>query len=937
MKHFDYIPELDGPQSFVAAGGRTILCKGGGGGSSSPYYGNMDRLYGVQSQAAEYMLSNSMPYIPGYMENSNKMVTESMDGTLANQMRQRAGNESTATMGAALAASDRNMQRYGMGFSADRLLTESNRNAIMGAAGKAGSMNDAAARAEDMKWNRNAGALGQATGMGMGSMESVGSAARGYGAAAGQVGQYDAMNAAGYGKFGAAVASNAFKDGGKVKLGLDSVRRYSVGGEVSEFINNTQPGGFVGQMADKAYAAAEKARPGGFVGNTHDQLRPGGTAGQIFDNSMPGRRNYLNSHADGGPIKAKKKSAKPGLHLATGGTPSANPWASWQNNNPIQTSQQQETGGGSGLGDAVGAMALGASPILIGKGLKAGLSAVKGAMAPTAPAAVAPTATTGSGLTTGTASVETGGAMANGTEGVAAAKGAADTTAATAGTDAAVAAGTDAAGTAAADAGTAALADAGATVATDAAATAAADAAATAGTTALAETAGTAAAGELATAAGTSATMGPVGWVAAGALALGALGMSQGWFADGGNVRRKDFTPGGDVSGPGTATSDDIPAWLSDGEHVQNATAVQLAGLDTLEKINNAGLNVRQGKQSTEAAKAKIGKAMIERGKELTGGLELAKGGKVGCKMASGGNVGIALGAAADEWNQQRKLGMEQSLTDLQLKKARAQLELQDDQIAAGRSLYKYQDAANKASLETLPQQTANTQKQQQLTGISLDDAITGRAGQKMGYGNKEGAIKILNQAAAAQPGFDGTTVLDITPQKNGAGVFLHLSDKSVKPVSREEIVGAMGTIKQGDYQAVKDAAGNIFAFDKATGNIVQKVRGDPNNLPGRAKPADVASAEWLINNGVAKDAKSAWDLVRSSREKTRSDFVLDYVSKNAMPGSDITQASRQAGELYDSLRKNQSSAATSDVPAVSQTGTGKSGVNWQEWMKPPQ
>lgn len=846
MKHFDYIPELDGPQSFVAAGGRTILCKGGGGGSSSPYYGNMDRLYGVQSQAAEYMLSNSMPYIPGYMENSNKMVTESMDGTLANQMRQRAGNESTATMGAALAASDRNMQRYGMGFSADRLLTESNRNAIMGAAGKAGSMNDAAARAEDMKWNRNAGALGQATGMGMGSMESVGSAARGYGAAAGQVGQYDAMNAAGYGKFGAAVASNAFKDGGKVK------------------------------------------------------------------------------------------TAKPGLHLAAGG-PSANPWASWKNNNPIQTSEPNN-GGGSGLGDAVGSIAMGAAPIVVGKGLKAGLSAVKGAMAPTAPAAVAPTATTGSGLTTGTASVETGGAMANGTEGVAAAKGAADTTAATtAGTDAAVAAGTDAAGTAAADAGTAALADAGATVATDAAATAAADAAATAGTTALAETAGTAAAGELATAAGTSATMGPVGWVAAGALALGALGMSQGWFADGGNVRRKDFTPGGDVSGPGTATSDDIPAWLSDGEHVQNATAVELAGLDTLEKINNAGLNVRQGKQSTETAKAKIGKAMIERGKELTGGLELAKGGKVGCKMASGGNVGIALGAAADEWNKQRVLGMEQSLTDLQLKKARAQLELQDDQIAAGRSLYKYQDAANKAGLETLPQQTANTQKQQQLTGIGLDDAITGRAGQKMGYGNKEGAIKILNQAAAAQPGFDGTTVLDITPQKNGAGVFLHLSDKSVKPVSREEIIGAMGTIKQGDYQSVHDGAGNFYSFNKSTGKHEQQVKGDPNNLPGKAKPADVASAEWLISNGVAKDAKSAWDLVRSSREKTRSDFVLDYVSKNAMPGSDITQSSKQAGDLYDSLRKNQSGAATSDVPAGSQTGTGKSGVNWQEWMKPPQ
>ena len=851
MKHFDYIPELDGPQSYVAAGGRTILCKGGGGGSSTPYYGNMDRLYGVQSQAAEYMLSNSMPYIPQYMANSNKMVTEAMDGTLANQMRQRAGNESQASYGSALASSDRNMQRYGMGFSADRLLTESNRNAIMGAAGKAGAMNDAAARAEDMKWNRNAGGLGQATGMGMGSMESIGSAARGYGAAAGQVGQYDAMNAAGYGKFGAAVASNAFKDGGKVA------------------------------------------------------------------------------------------SKKPGLHLAAGGAaPSANPWSAWKNNNPIQTSEPNN-GGGSGLGDAVGSIAMGAAPILIGKGMKAGLSAVKGAMTPTAPAAVAPAAEAGSGLTTGTASIESGGAMANGTEGIAAAKGAADTTAATtAGANTAAATGANVAGTAAADlagtAGTTAVIDAGAGGGAALGALTA-DGAAAAGTAAVTEAAGAAAAGEMAAAAGTSASMGPVGWVAAGALALGALGMSEGWFAEGGNVRRKDFKPGGNVSGKGTATSDDIPAWLSDGEHVQNATSAQLAGLDTLEKINNEGLSVRNGKQSAETAKAKIGKAMIERGEELVAGLHLAKGGKVGCKMASGGNVGIALGAAADEWNQQRKLGMAQSLTDLELKLARPKLELQDDQIAAGRSLYKYQDAANKAGIETLPQQTANTKMQQQTTGIGLNNVIKGYAGQSMANGNKADAIKILNQAAAAQPGFDGTTIVDVTPQKDGAGVFLHMSDKSTKPVSRNEIVGAMSAIKQGDYQFIHDSAGNVYSGNKSTGSVTQQVKGDPSNQPGKAPPADVASAEWLIKNNVAKDAKSAWDLVRSSREKTRSDFVLDYVSKNAMPGADINESSKQAGALYDSLRKNQTGAATADAPAVSQTGTGKSGTNWQDWMKGPQ
>lgn len=838
--HFDMLPE----RAFQRVGGRMTLEGGSGGGGSQAYYGNMDQLYGVQAQAAQYMLDNSMPYIPEYLSNSNQMVNEAMNGSLDKRLRGIAEQDALTSAAQATEANNQNLARYGVNPNSGAFVDAGLKTSVMNAANTTAAKNRVGEFVEGQKWNRNAGALGQVTGMGMGSMESLGGTARGYGAAGSSLMGNESLNAAGYGKFGAAVASNAFKDGGKVD-----------------------------------------------------------------------------------------KTNKPGLHLAAGGT-SSNPWASWKNNNPIQTTNQNDNGGGTG--DALGAVALGAAPIVLGKGMKAGLSAVKGAMTPASPAAAAPTASTGSGLTTGTASVETGGAMANGTEGLAAAKGAADSSAAVAGADAATAttAATTGAETAALTGTLEGAAATGAAIDAGAGGGAALGALAADGAAA----GGAAAAGELTAAAGASATMGPVGWVAAGALALGALGVSQGWFADGGNVRRKDFTPGGDVSGPGTATSDAIPAWLSDGEHVNNATAVQLAGLDTLETINNAGLSVREGKQSTASAKAKIGKAMIDRGEELVAGLHLAKGGKVGCKMSGGGflngNTGIALGAAADEWNKQRVLGMEQALTDLRVKLARPQIELQDDQIAAGRSLYKYQDAANQAGVETLPQQTANAKKQQQLTGIGLDTALTGNAGKKMSYGNKDDAIKILNQAAAAQPGFDGTTVVDVTPQKNGAGVFLHMSDQSKKAVSRDEIVGAMGAIKQGEFQAVKDDAGNIFAFDKATGNVDQKVKGDPNNLPGRAKPADVASAEWLINNGVAKDAKSAWDLVRSSREKTRSDFVLDYVSKNAMPGSDITQASKQAGDLYDSLRNNQPQAATQGTPTA---GTGKSGTNWKDWMKSPQ
>lgn len=58
-------------------------------------------------------------------------------------------------------------------------------------------------------------------------------------------------------------------------------------------------------------------------------------------------------------------------------------------------------------------------------------------------------------------------------------------------------------------------------------------------------------------------------------------------FAMGGSVKR--YEPGGKVTGPGTATSDSIPAMLSDGEYVFSARAVNNAGgPDAVDSLHNA-------------------------------------------------------------------------------------------------------------------------------------------------------------------------------------------------------------------------------------------------------------------------------------------------------------------------------------------------------------
>jgi TP901 family phage tail tape measure protein len=55
-------------------------------------------------------------------------------------------------------------------------------------------------------------------------------------------------------------------------------------------------------------------------------------------------------------------------------------------------------------------------------------------------------------------------------------------------------------------------------------------------------------------------------------------------YSDGGSI--KHYNPGGTVSGPGTGTSDSIPAYLSNGEYVIRASAVQEYGQDFFDRAN---------------------------------------------------------------------------------------------------------------------------------------------------------------------------------------------------------------------------------------------------------------------------------------------------------------------------------------------------------------
>lgn len=50
--------------------------------------------------------------------------------------------------------------------------------------------------------------------------------------------------------------------------------------------------------------------------------------------------------------------------------------------------------------------------------------------------------------------------------------------------------------------------------------------------------------------------------------------------------RRAAYADGGQVAGPGTGTSDSVPAWLSNGEFVQRAAAVDFYGVEFMRRLN---------------------------------------------------------------------------------------------------------------------------------------------------------------------------------------------------------------------------------------------------------------------------------------------------------------------------------------------------------------
>jgi hypothetical protein len=148
---------------------------------------------------------------------------------------------------------------------------------------------------------------------------------------------------------------------------------------------------------------------------------------------------------------------------------------------------------------------------------------------------------------------------------------------------------------------------------------------------------------------------------------------------------------------------------------------------------------------------------------------------------------------------------------------------------------------------------------------------------------------------------------------------------------------------KERDYrsteaQKARDASGDLITGDDGTtysrtGSTAKPLVDDQGKpikaVSGKAsdKPAEVSTAEWLIQQGVAPDAATAWKMVRSARndpDKSRASIYkawLDALTKGAMGSPDPVELEKQAREATDKTL-----TYLDAEPAASPTDAGQAG-----------
>ena len=101
----------------------------------------------------------------------------------------------------------------------------------------------------------------------------------------------------------------------------------------------------------------------------------------------------------------------------------------------------------------------------------------------------------------------------------------------------------------------------------------------------------------------------------------------------------------------------------------------------------------------------------------------------------------------------------------------------------------------------------------------------------------------------------------------------------------------------------------------RKTAEYKDKLPGGSGAGGGKAAPAAVATAQWLIDNGVAKDAAQAWNLVRTATSKSKEGAVLE-LTRSIMSGPAGYQYAQDPGKAATLARQIVDQIGGMETPA---------------------
>lgn len=195
--------------------------------------------------------------------------------------------------------------------------------------------------------------------------------------------------------------------------------------------------------------------------------------------------------------------------------------------------------------------------------------------------------------------------------------------------------------------------------------------------------------------------------------------------------------------------------------------------------------------------------------------------------------------------------------------------------------------------------------------------------------GDKAGALKVWNEngdhrfkdlelvQAKSALGTPSYQVIGITPEGKRVEVLpqgMTAFDAMISLQSGIEV--AKLSMQKADKEADNKQADKTFDENVRHNKAIERIQSAAaRKTAASSSPAQVQTAEWLVKNKVAKDLTQAWEMVGTSKEKSREAAEQDIASKlmtNLMYTNNPEKAATDAERIVDSIRGPQAKPGAS-------------------------